>query len=64
MVHHYGGQVYLDGANMNAQVRLPLTLTMTLTMLLSWMGLFRLQLDFRIHISLRKQNKNGFEMHF
>lgn len=20
MVHHYGGQVYLDGANMNAQV--------------------------------------------
>ena len=22
LVHHYGGQVYLDGANMNAQVRL------------------------------------------
>ena len=23
MVHHYGGQVFLDGANFNAQVRLP-----------------------------------------
>ena len=30
MVHHYGGQVYLDGANMNAQVKQPLTLTVTL----------------------------------
>ena len=30
----------------------------------AWVGLFRLQPDFRIQIRLSESNKNGFEMHF
>ena len=38
--------------------------TVSDTFLFTWMGLFRLQQDFRIQIYLSEGSKNGFEMHF